>query len=152
MIFDFGMKIVYHNRKVRAEAQGCTFVSFEELLAASDVVSINAFLSPETEGRFGLSEFQAMKPGAYLVNTSRGPLVKEAELVQALKDGLIAGAGLDVYEHEPLVHPELLKMENVVLLPHLGSAAKEVRSRMSLMVADNIIAFFHGEDPPNRVV
>ena len=92
-----------------------------------------------------------MKKGAYFVNTARGPLVKEIDLVRALKEGWIAGTGLDVYEFEPEVHPGLIKLDNVVLLPHIGSSATEVRERMSIVVADNLIAFFKGKSPPNRV-
>jgi glyoxylate reductase len=92
-----------------------------------------------------------MKKGAFLINTARGPLVKEDDLVHALKEGWIAGAGLDVYEFEPKVHPDLISLDNVVLLPHIGSATIEVRERMSIIVADNLIAFFKGESPPNRV-
>ena len=92
-----------------------------------------------------------MKSEAYFINTARGQLVKEEDLVQALEEGWIAGAGLDVYEFEPEVHPDLIALNNTVLLPHIGSAASEVRERMSIMVADNLIAFFKGESPPNRV-
>ena len=92
-----------------------------------------------------------MKREAFLINAARGPLVKEEDLVYALKQGWIAGAGLDVYEFEPEVHPYLIKLDNVVLLPHIGSAASEVRERMATIAADNIIAFFKGEAPPNRV-
>jgi glyoxylate reductase len=92
-----------------------------------------------------------MKNEAYFINAARGPLVKEEDLVQALKDGWIAGAGLDVYEFEPKVHPDLITLDNVVLLPHIGSSATEVRERMCIVVADNLIAFFKGKPPPNRV-
>ncbi len=92
-----------------------------------------------------------MKPGAYLINSSRGDVIDEAALVDALRKGTIAGAGLDVYEGEPEVAPELIAMENVVLLPHLGSATTETRVAMGMKVLDNAEAFFAGETPPNRV-
>ena len=108
-------------------------------------------VTTEPRHRFTKEEFKKMKSGACLINTARGPLVKEEDLVQALKQGWIAGAGLDVYEFEPEVNPDLIKLDNIVLLPHIGSAAKEVRERMAIMVADNLIAFFKGESPPNRI-
>lgn len=148
----FGMTVIYHNRHAIPDFKEARCVSMEELLSSSDFLSINAPLSDETRGRFGINEFQAMKSSAYLVNTARGPLVKESELAMALQKRLIAGAGLDVYEDEPRVHPALVHMDNVVLLPHIGSATKEVRARMAEMVADNIISFYRGENPPNRVV
>jgi len=92
-----------------------------------------------------------MKNSAYFINTARGPLVKEDDLVFALKQGWIAGAGLDVYEYEPKVHPGLITLDNAVLLPHIGSAATEVREKMAFVVADNLIAYFKGDTPPNRV-
>ena len=92
-----------------------------------------------------------MKPGAFFINTARGPLAKEEDLARALREGRLAGAGMDVYEFEPEVHPDLIALENVVLLPHIGSATTEVRERMSLIAAENTIAFFGGDPPPNRV-
>lgn len=150
----FGLKIIYHDIKP-LEGEHLDFpaqcVSFDELLKESDFVSIHAPLTKETHHRFTKKEFKRMKNEAYLINAARGPLVKEEDLVQALKDGWIAGAGLDVYEFEPEVHPGLITLDNVVLLPHIGSSATEVRERMSVVVADNIIAFFKGKPPPNRV-
>jgi len=92
-----------------------------------------------------------MKPGGFLINTARGPVVDEAALVEALREGRIAGAGLDVYEAEPKAHPGLLELQNVVLLPHLGSATVETRTAMGMKVADNLDAFFAGREPPDRV-
>jgi lactate dehydrogenase-like 2-hydroxyacid dehydrogenase len=92
-----------------------------------------------------------MKPTAFLINTARGDIVDEGALVDALKAGRIAGAGLDVYEAEPMVHPELVKMENVTLLPHLGSATKSARVAMGMRVVENLAAFFAGREPPDRV-
>jgi glyoxylate reductase len=150
----FGLRILYHD--VEPLEQGsldfpAEYVSFDELLGKSDFLSIHALLSEETHHRFTLKEFETMKDTAFLINAARGPIVKEEDLVHALENHLIAGAGLDVYEFEPTVHPGLITLENVVLLPHLGSATIEVREKMSLMVADNIIAFFQGKTPPNRV-
>jgi len=150
----FGLKIIYHDLDPSAGESldfPAQYVSFDDLLKKSDFLSIHALLSEETHHRFTRKEFGAMKKGAFLINAARGPMVKEDDLVYALKNRWIAGAGLDVYEFEPKIHPELIDMENVVLLPHIGSATIEVRERMSLMVADNLIAFFQGKIPPNRV-
>jgi glyoxylate reductase len=150
----FGLRIIYHDvEPLEQESLGfpAEYVSFDELLRQSDFLSIHAPLNDETRHRFTRKEFEKMKDTAFLINAARGPLVREEDLVYALEDHLIAGAGLDVYEFEPTVNPGLIGLENVVLLPHIGSAASEVRDRMSLMVADNIIAFFQGKTPPNRV-
>lgn len=147
----FGMRILYHNRVEPEKETGAKYVTFERLLADSDFLSINAPLTEQTWGRFGVKEFQAMRSTAFIINTARGQLVKEDELAEALKKGWIAGAGLDVYEHEPRVNPALLKMENVVLFPHIGSATVEVRSKMAELAADNIVAYAKGEEPPTRV-
>jgi glyoxylate reductase len=150
----FGLRIIYHDT-VSHDEKSLGFsarpVTFDELLRESDFLSIHAPLTEETRHRFTAEEFRKMKDEAFCINTARGPLVKEEDLVQALKEGWIAGAGLDVYEFEPKVHPDLMSLENVVLLPHIGSAAIEARERMSVLVADNLIAFFKGEPPPNRV-
>jgi glyoxylate reductase len=150
----FGLRILYHDVEPLEQESldfPAEYVSFDELLRKSDFLSIHAPLSGETHHRFTRKEFKKMKDTAFLINAARGPLVKEEDLVYALKNHLIAGAGLDVYEFEPKVHPGLIGLENIVLLPHIGSATSEVRERMSLMVADNIIAFFQGKTPPNRV-
>jgi len=118
---------------------------FEELLAASDVLSIHAPLTPATRGRFARRELFAMKAGSILVNTARGPLVDEAALVEALEAGHLRGAGLDVYEREPSVHPGLLGRVDVVLLPHLGSATEETRLAMARLACSEIARFFRGE-------
>lgn len=151
---NFGLKIIYHNRRPLGGGSidfPAQYVSFDELLKESDFISIHIPLTSETHHRFTKKEFKKMKNGAYFINTARGPLVKEEDLVQALKEGWIAGAGLDVYEFEPELNPDLIKADNAVLLPHVGSAATEVRERMSIMVADNLISFFKGESPPSRV-
>jgi len=151
----FGLRIIYHKRSRRPEAEaelGAAYVGFDQLLAESDILSINAPLTEETKGLFNYQAFARMKREAFLINTGRGPIVVEADLVRALDEGLIQGAGLDVYEREPEVHPGLLDKKNVVLAPHLGSATQEVRTKMALLVAENVIAFLGGREPPNRVV
>jgi len=150
----FGLRILYHDvEPLDRESPDfpADYVSFDELLRKSDFLSIHVPLNDETRHRFTRKEFERMKDTAFLINAARGPIIREEDLVYALENRLIAGAGLDVYEFEPKVHPGLIGLENVVLLPHIGSAASEVRERMSLMVADNIIAFFQGKVPPNRV-
>lgn len=151
----FGLKIIYHNRRPIPDLQdelGAEYVPFEHLLARSDFLAVTAPLTPETRHRFTLKEFEAMKPSAIIVNTGRGPIIKEADLAEALERNVIAAAGLDVYEFEPNIEPRLLNLENVVLCPHLGSATLEVRTRMGMLVADNIEAFGAGRVPPNRVI
>ena len=115
----------------------------------SDFVSVNAALSPETIHLIGERELSLMRPSAYLVNTARGPIVDEKALVRALEEKRIAGAALDVYEREPLVEPGLIKLPNVVLTPHLGSAAIDTRERVADIVVDNIVAVIEGRRPPN---
>ena len=146
----FNMKIIYHNRKPNPEGEketGARYVSFQELLRESDFLVIVTPLTPETWGRFGLEEFRQMKREAILINIGRGPIVKEKELVQALKEGLIWGAGLDVYEREPQVEKGLLELDRVVLTPHIGSATVETRSAMGLMAAENLVRVLKGERP-----
>jgi len=118
------------------------------LLAESDFISIHVPLTADTRALFDAPKFFRMKPTAFLVNTSRGPVVDEAALVHALEAGKIAGAGLDVFEQEPFIHPGL-KRPNVVLAPHLGSASNETRAKMALVAAQNTVAFFQGQRPPN---
>ena len=147
------MRVIYTKRHPLQSAEerelGVTFVPLDRLLQDADVVSIHAPQSPETHHLIGEKELRRMKPTAYLVNTSRGPLVDEAALVRALTDGWIAGAGLDVYEHEPRVSPGLLGLKNVVLTPHIGSAERETRGTIAGVVVDNILAFARGDRPPN---
>ncbi len=150
----FGLRVIYHNRRPNPEYEaelGIRYVSFEELLSESDFISINTPLTPETTHRFTLKEFGAMKDTAVLVNTGRGPIIKEDDLAEALERRMIYAAGLDVYEFEPEVNKRLLRLENVVLAPHLGSATVRTRRRMAELVADNVEAFVRGENPPNRV-
>jgi lactate dehydrogenase-like 2-hydroxyacid dehydrogenase len=142
----FKMNILYtaHSDK---QIAGTQFVSLTELLTQSDFVSIHLPLSPETRYLIGLNELKGMKKSAYLINTSRGPIVNEQELVYALQNNIIAGAGLDVYENEPLLTPGLVELNNTVLLPHIGSATIETRTAMGIMAAENAISIFKGEFP-----
>jgi glyoxylate reductase len=137
------MRIAYHNRRpVDANVEqhlGARRLDFEALLETSDVVSVNTPYSAETHHMIDAGALARMRPTAYLVNTARGPIVDESALVGALRDRTIAGAGLDVYEHEPQVHPGLLELDNVVLIPHLGSATVETRTAMAELAARNVV-------------
>jgi glyoxylate reductase len=147
----FGMRVVYHSRTplpVEDEAAlGAEPVSFDELLARSDVLTLHAPLTAETRHAIGREALGRMRPGTYLVNTARGALVDEAALVDALRDGPLAGAGLDVYEREPEITPGLLDLPNVVLLPHVGSATRGTRTRMAMLAARNVHAVLSGRAP-----
>ncbi|KAL1604950.1 hypothetical protein SLS60_004491 [Paraconiothyrium brasiliense] len=138
----FGMKIQYHNRtQLPAEKEnGAKYVTFDELLQTSDVLSLNLSLNISTRHIIGKEEFNKMKDGIIIVNTARGPLIDEAALVDALKSGKVWSAGLDVFEEEPKIHPGLLEAENVVLLPHMGTATYETQRDMELLVLDNLKA------------
>ena len=152
--FGFGMRVVYFSRSTVEDADGTGAVRLESVAAvmeASDVVSVNVPGGASTRHLIGADAIARMKRTAILVNTARGDVVDEAALVRALKDGRIAGAGLDVYEHEPAVSAELLTMEHVTLLPHLGTAALEVRTDMGIMAVSNLKAFFSGQGVPNPV-
>lgn len=153
----FGMEVVYHNRRranPTVERQtSARYVDFDELLRISDVVSLHCPLNEESRHLIDGAALRRMKSSAVLVNTARGPVVDEDALVHALETGEIAGAGLDVFEEEPDVHPGLLEQERVVLAPHLGSATKEARSRMAEMCVESIEAFLTGaETIPRRIV
>src|SRR5439155_16031379 len=124
----------------------------DDVLRAADFVSLHCAATPETRHLIDGRRLKLMKPGAFLINTARGDVVDEAALVGALQARTIAGAALDVYEREPAVSPELLAMENVVLLPHLGSATQETREAMGLRALENLKAFFSGAPPRDRVV
>jgi glyoxylate reductase len=150
----FDMRVIYHNRKRNEESEkesGVTYVDFPTLLRESDFVAIAAPLNEGSRGRFGLDEFRQMKRTAVLVNVGRGQIVKEKELALALEERIIWGAGLDVYEREPVVEEELLKLRNVVLLPHLGSASLETRERMASMAIESAVSSLNGEIPQNLV-
>jgi len=151
----FAMPVLYwspdRSTEKEERAAGLTFVPFDKLLRDSDFVSIHAPLNEETRHLVGARELKLMKKTAYLINTARGPIVDEAALVRALSRRQIAGAGLDVFEHEPKLDPMLRKLPNVVLTPHLGSATPEVREEMANIVVDNILAFIGGHKLPNCV-
>jgi glyoxylate reductase len=149
----FSMRTLYWTPRRKPESEeraaGLEYVPYDRLLSESDFISVHAPLNAETRHLVGERELRLMKPTAFLVNTARGPVVDEKALVRALKEKRIAGAGLDVYENEPKVEPELLTMQNVVLTPHLGSAVKELREAMANVVVDNILAVLEGRRPPN---
>jgi glyoxylate reductase len=151
----FGMEIVYQSRSeidpATAANLGARRVDLAELLAISDVVSLHCPYGPATHHLIGVQQLAAMKSTAYLINTARGPIVDEAALASALRQGQIAGAGLDVFEKEPDVHPELLELENVALVPHLGSATVETRTAMAMLAADNALALLSGEQPATPI-
>ncbi|OGW17442.1 MAG: D-glycerate dehydrogenase [Nitrospinae bacterium RIFCSPLOWO2_12_FULL_45_22] len=149
----FKMRILYLNR-TRLPCQieqslNATYTSLDELLRESDFVSLHCPLTPETRGIIGENEMRQMKKTAFLINTARGECVDEKALVQALRDGLLAGAGLDVFEKEPELAPGLIALPNVVITPHIGSATLETRTRMGTMCGENIKAVFEGKRPPN---
>lgn len=151
----FGMKIAYSNRRpvvpsVEAELSA-QFMSMEELLSTSDVVSINCPYGPATHHLMSTAQFEMMRDNAFLINTARGPIVDEAALVTALQSGQIAGAGLDVFENEPAVHPGLLECENSVVIPHLGSATHETRAAMARLAAHNAVNVLAGVEPPTPI-
>jgi len=137
--------------EARAAEVGAKLVAKDELLARADVASIHLVLSDRTRGLIGARELSLMKPTAYLINTSRGPIVDEGALVTAVRKGTIAGAGLDVYENEPVLSPGLADLENVVLAPHLGSATIGTRTKMGMIAVDNLLAACAGKRPPNCV-
>jgi glyoxylate reductase len=147
----FDMTVLYHNT-TRMEDEALyhmRYMPFEELLQQSDFISIHVPYNASTHHLIGERELHMMKAGAFLINTARGPVVDEKALVKALQDGVIAGAGLDVFENEPAVEPALLQMENVVLLPHIASASLQTRTRMATMACANIVAHSSGQRPPN---
>ena len=146
------MRVIYHSRN-RAPADvekelNAEYLPLDQVLAQADFLSLHVPLTPETRGLIGPRELAQMKRSAFLVNTSRGPVVQEAALAEALAAETIAGAALDVYEHEPTIH-DGLRRPNVVLAPHLGSGTVETRTKMAMMAAENVIAFFDGRRPPN---
>ncbi|TWU47767.1 2-hydroxyacid dehydrogenase [Rubripirellula reticaptiva] len=151
----FDMKIVYWNRTRLSPEQesslGVVYAEMDEVLRQSDYVSVHVALNDETKHLIGARELSLMKPIATIVNTARGPIIDEAALVAALQDGTIASAGLDVYEREPELHPDLYQMPNAVIAPHLGSATIGTRTKMGNMAAENCLAACRGEVPPNLV-
>jgi lactate dehydrogenase-like 2-hydroxyacid dehydrogenase len=151
----FDMRVLYHDAfRLDAEPEkelGVEYVDADTLLREADFISLHVPLLPETRKLIGAAQFKAMKKTAILINTSRGPVVDETALAEALIAGEIAGAGIDVFEREPAVEPRLLKLENAVLTPHIASASVATRRRMCTLAAENVIAGLEGRRPPNLV-
>ena len=151
----FQMRVLYQNRtRVAPEVERelrAEFVDLDRLLRESDFISLHVPLSAETRHLLSKDAFSKMKPTAYLINTARGPVVDEAALAEALGQKKLAGAALDVYEHEPNVHPALMARRDVILAPHIGSATIDTRTRMAVMAANNATALFDGRRPPNAL-
>ena len=151
----FSMRILYYARhRVSASVEkefAAEFVDRETLLRQSDFLSVHVPLTPETHHSIGAPELALMKSSAFVINAARGPIIDEEALVQALQAGRLAGAGLDVFENEPRVHPGLMAMDNVTMLPHVGSATAETRLRMAQLASENLLAALRGERPPNLV-
>ncbi len=149
----FSMPVIYHDpRRLAPEIErelNAAWVPFDQVFRDADFVSLHVQLTPLTRHLVGAAQLALMKPTAHLINTARGPVVDEQALVDALKHKRIAGAGLDVYENEPRPHPELLRMDNVVCTPHVGSAIPELRESMANVVVDNILAILDGKQAPN---
>lgn len=151
----FEMNVLYHNRKRIApelEARcNARYASLEELLAQSDFVLLQVPYSPQTHHLIGAAQIAKMKPGAILINSTRGGVVDDSALVEALKNGVIRGAGLDVYENEPKLNPGFLQLDNVVLAPHIGSSTEATRRAMAMLAARNLVAALGGAMPPNLI-
>jgi glyoxylate reductase len=151
----FDMTVLYTQRTrvdpILARSLGATWVSLDHLLQESDFVSIHCPLTPETRSLFSAERLRAMKPGSVLINTARGPIVDEAALAHVLANGPLAAAGLDVFENEPRVHPDLALRPNVVLAPHIASAEVETREAMARTAADNVLAVLAGDAAPNAL-
>ena len=153
----FGLQIHYHNRKpvgaaIERELEATYWESLDQMLARMDIVSINCPHTPATYHLLSARRLKLMKPTAYIVNTARGEVIDENTLARMLEQGQLSGAGLDVFEHEPAVNPKLLKLKNVTLLPHMGSATIEGRMDMGEKVIINIKTFADGHKPPDRVI
>jgi glyoxylate reductase len=150
----FRMHVLYYspNEKKQFEHQiGVRRCEFDELLQTADILTFHCPLNEQTRHLLNAENIYKIKKGAYIINTSRGPVIEESALVQALEKGHLGGAGLDVYEFEPKIHPKLLTLKNVVLLPHIGSATKETRSAMSRIAAENVKSVLSGKKPLNPV-
>lgn len=151
----FGMKVIYYQRNPRAkeidENERFFYKPLDELLKQSDVISIHVPLTENTYHLIDEREFNLMKKGAYIINTSRGPVINEEALVCALKSGHLGGAGLDVFEREPQIHPDLLEFENTVLTPHVGTSTLETRTAMIKLAIKNLLMALEGKIPPNVV-
>jgi glyoxylate reductase len=153
----FGLSVHYHNRRrvhpdVEAELQATYWDSLDQMLAHMDIISVNCPHTPATYHLLSARRLKLLKPDAYIVNTSRGEVIDEDTLAEMLRTRAIAGAGLDVFEHEPAVNPKLLQLDNVVLMPHMGSATIEGRQAMGEKVVINIRTFADGHKPPDRVL
>jgi len=153
----FGMQIHYHNRKkvhpsIEQELEATYWESLDQMLSRMDFVSVNCPHTPATYHLLSARRLALLKPSAYLINTARGEVLDEAALARMLEKGQLAGAGLDVFEHEPEINPKLKKLSNVVLLPHMGSATLEGRTAMGEKVIINIKTFADGHKPPDRVI
>ena len=142
----FGVRVAYTSRK-EADLPGAERMSLDQLLNTSDIVSLHVPLTPETKHLIDKKALARMKRSAYLINTARGPVVDEEALAWALQQRLIAGAALDVYEREPIIHPDLFALENVLLVPHLASGTTETRTAMAELAADNVVAVLSGRPP-----
>lgn len=151
----FEMRVLYYdvrrNEDFEKEFSAAFRATPEEVLKEADFVSVHVPLLPETRHLINAKRLKMMKPAAYLINTSRGPVIDEKALAQALKNGVIKGAAIDVFENEPLIEPELLKLENIILTPHIASATGETRAKMAQLAAENIIAALSGQAPPNLI-
>jgi lactate dehydrogenase-like 2-hydroxyacid dehydrogenase len=151
----FDMKVMYHNRtRVAPEIEqraNAAYVSMDELLAQSDFVVLQMPYTPETHHLIGVTELSKMKPGAILINSTRGGVVDDKALIAALKNGVIRGAGLDVFEGEPKLDAGFLDLKNVVLVPHIGSSTEATRRAMAMLAAKNLVAALTGQVPPNLV-
>jgi glyoxylate reductase len=150
----FRMQVRYHSRQPIAPSslpREWEYRSLQELLSEADAVTIHVPLTPATHHLIGARELTWMKPTAFMINTARGPIIDEGALVEALKKGIIAGAGLDVYEQEPAIHTALVQLKQVVLLPHLGSATLHARVQMGLVCVNNIHAVLEGRPAPNQI-
>ena len=149
----FEMKVIYHNRnRIAPELErrcNAAYVSFDELLAQADFVVLQMPYNPQTHHLIGAAQLAKMKRSAILINSTRGGVVDDAALVQALRDGTIRGAGLDVFENEPKLNPGFLKLDNVVLAPHIGSSTEATRKAMAMLAAQNLVAALTGGKPPN---
>ena len=151
----FGFKVIYtdikRNEQIEKESSATFFSTPEEVLKQADIISLHVPLMDSTKHLINAERLAMMKKTAFLINTARGPIVDEVALVEALKNKTIAGAGLDVFEFEPKLAKGLVKLDNVILTPHIASASDTARNEMSKLVADNIVAFFEGKVPPNKV-
>lgn len=153
----FGMQIHYHNRRrvsaaIEADLEASYWDSLDQMLSRMDVISVNCPHTPATYHLLSARRLQLLKPSAYVVNTARGEVIDEGALARMLEKNELAGAGLDVFEHEPAINPKLKKLKNVVLLPHMGSATLEGRIDMGEKVIINIKTFADGHKPPDRVI